>query len=75
MGEEAADALYREIGLDGILEREVFVAGVLSAERHGEQTTVLAIAEMSQPSTTRRVLRSPAQSMGPHCSFTGQARV
>lgn len=50
MSEEAADALYRQIGLDGMLQRAVFVAGLGSMKRHGLKASILAIADMSQPS-------------------------
>jgi hypothetical protein len=53
--EDAADALYREIGLDGVLEKSVFVAGYQSLTRHGLKPGMLAIADMTQPSTARRL--------------------
>lgn len=51
----AAEALYREMDLDGVIEREVFAAGVASVERHGLHAGVVAIADMSQPSTAKRL--------------------
>lgn len=50
-----ADALYREMGLHGILDSEVFAAGYRSMEGHGTRARMLAIADMSQPSTARRL--------------------
>lgn len=53
--EDLADALYREIGLEGTLERAVFLAGHHSMERHGLAARTLAIADLSQPSNSRRL--------------------
>ncbi|MDP2957682.1 MAG: murein L,D-transpeptidase catalytic domain family protein [Longimicrobiales bacterium] len=53
--EAAADALYREMGLAGVLESAVFAAGHRSMERHGLQSRMLAIADMTQPSTAKRL--------------------
>ncbi len=50
-----AEALYREMGLAGTLESSVFSAGLRSAERHGLTPRILAIADMTQPSTARRL--------------------
>ena len=55
MSEEGSDGLYRQIGLDGLIERSVFVAGLGSMKRHGLQASILAIADMSQPSTAKRL--------------------
>jgi hypothetical protein len=55
VAEHAADALYHEIGLDGMLDSAVFVAGYQSLERHGLHARVLAIADMTQPSTAKRL--------------------
>jgi hypothetical protein len=50
----AAD-IYREMNLKGVLEESVFTAGFESMQRHGMSATVLAIADMTQPSTARRL--------------------
>lgn len=55
VAEDLADTLYREIGLEGTLERAVFLAGHHSMERHGLTARTLAIADLSQPSTARRL--------------------
>jgi hypothetical protein len=47
--------LYREIGLAGVLDSAAFNAGVRSIEQHGLQADVIAIADMSQPSTAKRL--------------------
>jgi hypothetical protein len=52
---EAAEALYREAGVAGLLEREVLVAGYQAMERHGLGARVLAIADLTQPSTVKRL--------------------
>jgi L,D-transpeptidase catalytic domain len=49
------EALYHELGLEGLLDRAVFEAGYASMEKHGIRSGVLAIADMSQPSTARRL--------------------
>jgi hypothetical protein len=48
------DALYDEIGLEGVLDRSVFDAARQRVDEHGIQTGMLAIADMTQPSTARR---------------------
>jgi hypothetical protein len=50
-----ADFLYREIGLEGMLDLRVFAASLASVERHGLKPRMLAIADMSQPSTAKRL--------------------
>jgi hypothetical protein len=52
---DPADALYREMGLAGVVEREAFIAGHRSMSRDGLNGRMLAIADMSQPSTTQRL--------------------
>ena len=52
----AAEALYREVGLAGILESAVFEAGYGRMEQHGLHARMLAIADMTQPSTARRLV-------------------
>lgn len=54
--EARAEALYREIGLAGILESAVFEAGYGRMEQHGLHARMLAIADMTQPSTARRLV-------------------
>jgi hypothetical protein len=53
--EVTAEALYRELGLAGMLESTVFAAGYRDMERHGLQTRMLAIADMTQPSNAKRL--------------------
>jgi len=53
--EEAADVLYREAGLASMIESTVVVAGYRDMERHGLQARILAIADMTQPSTAKRL--------------------
>ncbi len=55
VAEEAAEAFYREMGLAGVLDSEVFVAGHRSVERHGLPGRMLAIADMTRPSTAKRL--------------------
>jgi hypothetical protein len=50
-----SNALYAEIGLQGHLAEPVFAAGIRSAERHGQRSRILAIADMTQPSTAKRL--------------------
>lgn len=54
--EAAAEALYREVGLSGVIESAVFEAGYSRMERHRLHTRMLAIADMTQPSTARRLV-------------------
>jgi len=51
----SADSLYHEVGLDGMLDRQVFDSAYASMERRGLRTNSLAIADMSQPSTAHRL--------------------
>jgi hypothetical protein len=51
---DAAD-LYREMGLEGVVAQSVFAAGYESMQSHGLQARMLAIADMSQPSTAKRL--------------------
>lgn len=53
--EEEAHALYREVGLTGLIESSVFAAGYQDMERHGVRARMLAIADMTQPSTAKRL--------------------
>jgi len=50
-----AEVLYREMGLEGTIESAVFAAGYGSVEGRGLEARVLAIADMSQPSTAQRL--------------------
>jgi len=50
-----ADALYAEIGLEGILSGSVFQAGFERMEKFGVTGNILAIADMTQPSTAKRL--------------------
>jgi len=50
-----AEALYREMGLDGIISSEVFGAGYRSMVEHHLDARVIVIADMSQPSTAKRL--------------------
>jgi hypothetical protein len=47
--------LWRDIGLEGVLDIDVFAAGLQSVERHGLKPRMLAIADMRQPSTAKRL--------------------
>ncbi len=51
----AAELAYNEIGLLGKLNADVFVAGFNSIAAHKETAKFLAIADMSQPSTAKRL--------------------
>lgn len=51
----AAEALYREMKLDGIIGSAVFEAGYVSVQAHGLEAKMVAIADMSQPSTAKRL--------------------
>jgi hypothetical protein len=53
---ERSDALYDELGLEGAISRATFEAARLKAERHGLQARMLAIADMTQPSTAQRMV-------------------
>jgi len=55
VAEDPAEALYREAGLVGILDSVVFLAGHRDMERHGLHARMLAIADMTQPSTAKRL--------------------
>jgi len=54
--EDAITLLYEAVGLcEQDLEAEVLVAGLERADEHGVEPRVLAIADMSQPSTAKRL--------------------
>lgn len=52
---EAASSLYAEIGLEGHMTEAVFAKGYASVARHGVKAHMLAIADMTQPSTAKRL--------------------
>lgn len=52
---EDADVLYRDADIAGMLERAVLVSGYRTMTRHGLQARVLAIVDMTQPSTAKRL--------------------
>lgn len=54
--EVTAEALYHEVGLAGIIESAVFEAGYGRMKTHGLNARMLAIADMTQPSTARRLV-------------------
>jgi hypothetical protein len=54
--ERPVDVLYREAGLAGIIENAVFVAGYRQMERRNLHARMLAIADMTQPSTAQRLV-------------------
>lgn len=51
----SAATLFEACGLAGELDQAIFDAGYLSVEQHGQNATILAIADMSQPSTAKRL--------------------
>ena len=51
----AVAELYADIGLEGHMTEQVFRAGYTSVERHGANAHMLAIADMTQPSTAKRL--------------------
>lgn len=53
-----ADALYDDVGLEGIIARDAFSAAYTSATERGLDIghATLAIADMSQPSTAQRLV-------------------
>jgi hypothetical protein len=53
---ERSDALYDEIGLEGAIERSTFDAALRRSEQHGVPLRMLAIADMTQPSTAQRLV-------------------
>lgn len=52
---DAVDLLYDAVGLAGTLGKEAFAAGIARVEHHGLNARMLAIADMSQPSTAKRL--------------------
>ena len=61
---ESPDLVYDEAELSGIISRKAFEAAYESVEAHGLATThgTLAIADMSQPSTSKRLVLVDLQS-------------
>lgn len=55
MAPDPVDDLYREIGLEGVLDRAAFVASHASMERQGMRARMLAIADLTLPSTEQRL--------------------
>ena len=55
VAEVSSDVLFDELGLAGKLNRAVFAAGQRSLREHGVTGGVLAIADMTQPSTAKRL--------------------
>lgn len=49
-----ATSLHRECGLAGMLDQGVFAKAIQQAERLGKLPKVIAIADMTQPSTAQR---------------------
>lgn len=49
-----APALHRDCGLNGVLDQAVFLKAIARAERLGKSPKVIAIADMTQPSTAKR---------------------
>ncbi|MBS1945459.1 MAG: murein L,D-transpeptidase catalytic domain family protein [Bacteroidetes bacterium] len=52
---DAADALYRECGLAGLLDEDAFVKALQSRAEHHEEAGILAVADMTRPSTEKRL--------------------
>jgi hypothetical protein len=50
-----AAALYREMRLEGLLDEGVFAAAYERVQRHDPRARMVAIADMSQPSTEKRL--------------------
>jgi hypothetical protein len=50
-----AATLYREMRLEGVLDEAVFAAAFERVQRHGSRARMVAIADMSQPSTAKRL--------------------
>lgn len=52
---ESAKALYEEIALEGRVGESAFAKAYASVARHGAKARILAIADMSLPSTSKRL--------------------
>lgn len=55
LAEDAVKALYAEIGLEGALAEMAFTKAHASASRRGLKPRILAIADMTLPSTAKRL--------------------
>lgn len=53
---DRAETLYESLGLDGAIDRAAFLAGIRSAEARSLDPTTFAIADMSRPSSERRLV-------------------
>jgi hypothetical protein len=53
--EDAGKALYAEIGLEGVLAESAFTKALASILRRGLKPRLLAIADMTLPSTVKRI--------------------
>jgi hypothetical protein len=53
--ESTASSLFIECGLLGELTEDVFLAGYDRVAKHDQDATILAIADMTQPSTAKRL--------------------
>ncbi|MBK7298808.1 MAG: murein L,D-transpeptidase catalytic domain family protein [Flavobacteriales bacterium] len=51
----AAEELFEEIGLDGQMTSDAFIAGYKSIAAHKAQHRIMAIADMTKPSTDKRL--------------------
>ena len=52
---ELAIGMFEECGLSGVMEQAAFLSAYTSVERHGQQAGILAIADMTRPSTEKRL--------------------
>jgi hypothetical protein len=62
VAEDPGEALYREIGLEGTMDRPVFLSALHSVEQHRIKARTLAIADLTQPSTAQRLFVIDLQS-------------
>lgn len=53
--EEGGTSLFRSCGLEGLLPEDVFVRALESVQRHGISPGVVAIADMTRPSSEQRL--------------------
>jgi hypothetical protein len=51
----AAGNLFNQIGLEGEMDETVFAAGYTRMQQHGTSSTVVAIADMTQASSAKRL--------------------
>lgn len=52
---EEASELYADIGLEGQMTADAFVAGYKSVKGHNAKSRILAVADMTKPSTEKRL--------------------